>query len=802
MTSLAQTWRALARRPLFTAAVILTMTAGIGVTTTLFSVVDRVLVRPLPFAGGDQLVTVYEASPSRRERTSLVAPARLADWNRLNRTFDAISASYSDSVTDTSGAEPERLEGRRVMPRFFDVFAMSPLLGRTFVEQEEHFGGPTAVVISEPFWTRRFARNPAAVGERLTIGGKGYTIVGVMPRAFTSGLERTALRMAISIDVWIPAQLAPRLLEIRDARFLGGVGRMRHGVTIDQARSDLARVQRQLGEQYPKTDKDWGTMLIDLKEARVGEYRRALLLIFGAVGLLLLIAIANVAGLMLVQLRRRTGELAIRSAIGASHRQVVMVVVREVAILAIVGGIGGTLVATWLTSAVSTGFAIPRISEVTIDRRALAFAVATSTVAGAVFGLLPAIFTTRRGLASLLSPTGRGVFSGRHRVQGALVVAQIALSVVLAGGATLLLRSYAALSRVPSGFNTDNTITFHVGAAWEEDRDRVGQLQERLVAELQQLPGVRAAGYTNFFPATGATLRYQVRVEGIAGPETDGNLTVGERTVTPGYLKALQVPLVAGEWCPEVRSGSSAPLTAMVNARFVELYASGQNLIGRNLIIFQGHSSWRIVGTLANIIEDGPSAPAAPYVYLCMPAGGWPDPEYVVRAEGDPRVIMTMVRQLVRSLDPARPLFGVRSVDEIIGASLDQPRLNARFLTAFAAAALALAALGLHGLLTLLVAERRRELGVRMALGASPRDLVRLILTGAGRLIAFGIVAGVILTVAAGTVLRGLLFGVTAHDPRALAGGILALTVVSALAIAIPAHQAAAVDPIEAMRGE
>jgi predicted permease len=800
MTSFSQAWRALVRRPVFTIAVVLTMAAGIGVTTAAYSIVDGVLLRALPFPNADQLVSVYEANPSRRERLSLVAPARMADWNRLNRTFEAISGSYSESVTDTSNAEPERLEGRRVMARFFDVYAMTPLVGRTFVAQEEQFGGPTVAVISEPFWTRRFARDPAAVGRRLIIAGRGYTIVGVMPRAFTSGLAGTALGTAGSIDLWIPAQVAPQLLGIRTARFLGGVGRMRPRVTIEAARNDLATVQRQLGEQYPATDKDWGTLVMDLKETRVGEYRMALLMIFGAVGLLLLIAVANVAGLMLVQLRRRAAELAIRSAIGASHRQVVMVIVREVAILAVVGTIAGAAVAVWLTHAIATGFTIPRISEVTIDRRALVFAVSLSAFAAAIFGLLPAVLTTRRGLAPLLSSTGRGVFAGRHRLQGSLVVAQIALSVVLAGAAGLLVRSYSALSQVPTGFNTDNTITFHVGASWGEDRDKIGQLQERLVAGLQQLPGVKAAGFANFFPATGATLRYQVQVQGIAGPEADGQLTVGERTVTPGFLKALQVPLLAGEWCPEVRSGPNAPRTAMVNARFIDLYAGGRNVVGRNLTVSQMGDAWRIVGTIGNIIEDGPSAPAAPYAYVCMPAGGWPDPEYVVRTEGDPRAVMTMVRELVRSLDPSRPLFGVRSVDSIIGESLDQPRLNARFLTAFAGTALGLAALGLYGLLTLLVADRRKELGVRIALGASSGDLVRLVLTGAGRLIALGIAAGLVLMFLASWALRSLLFGVTTHDARALAGGVLALAIVSILAIAIPARQAAKISPMEALR--
>jgi hypothetical protein len=270
--------------------------------------------------------------------------------------------------------------------------------------------------------------------------------------------------------------------------------------------------------------------------------------------------------------------------------------------------------------------------------------------------------------------------------------------------------------------------------------------------------------------------------------------------VTPGYLKALQFPLVAGEWCPEVRSDPAAQRTAMVNARFVNEYATGQNLIGRNFGIAQTTGSWRIVGIVGNIIEDGPWAAAAPYVYICIPAGGWPDPEYVVRADGDPRALTAAIRQVVRSLDATRPVFGVRRVDDIIGASLDQPRLNAGLLSVFAAAALALAALGIYGLLMLLIADRRRELGVRIALGASRSDLVRLVLGGAGRLITLGLAIGLILTVAAGRVLQTLLFGVTGHDTRALVGGVLALAMVSVLAIAIPARQAANVNPIEAIR--
>lgn len=498
MTSFAQAWRALVRRRRFTLITVGTLALGIAVTTTVFSIVHGVLLRPLPFPDAGQLVALYEASPARRERTSLIAPARLEDWNRMATRFAGISGSYNESVTDTSGAEPERLDGRRVMPRFFDVYGMAPLAGRTFVADEERFGGSTAVVISEGFWARRFNRSPAAVGARLVIGGTGYTIVGVMPAAFTSA----------ATDVWVPAQMPPGLFQIREARFLSGIGRLRPGVTLADGRDDLARVQQQLGTQFPRTDKDWSVDVRDLREVRVGEYRRPMFLVFGAVALLFAIAIANVAGLMLVQLHRRASELAIRSAIGASRAQVVGAVMREAAIVAALGAAAGGALAWWLTRAASAAFAsIPRMVEVSVDRRALAFAAGSGVAAALVFGLVPAMAATRGRLPALLSSAGRGGSTGRHRLQAGIVIAQLALGILLAGTAGLLVRSYDALSGVDTGFDTTNVLTFHVGAAWNEDRVRVRQFQERLIVELQRIPGVQAAGYANFLPGTGATLR-------------------------------------------------------------------------------------------------------------------------------------------------------------------------------------------------------------------------------------------------------------------------------------------------------
>ena len=794
MTSFAQAWRALLRRPTFFVTTVLTLAAGIAVTTTMFSIVNGVLLRPLPFPDGGQLVSVYEASPGHRERVSLIAPPRLEDWNRLNRTFAAISGSYAENVTDTSGAEPERLDGRRVTPRYFAVFGMAPSAGRTFIADEERYGGSTAAVISDGFWARRFGRNPGAVGARLVIGGTGYTIVGVMPRAFTSA----------TTDVWIPAQLAPALLQYRNDRFLGGVGRMKSGVTLDEARRDLAAVQAVLGTQYPATDKDWSADVLDLKTTRIGDYRRPLLLVFGAVALLFAISVANIAGLVLVQLQKRTAEFAVRAAIGASRRQIVAAVMREVAIVAVAGAACGTAVAMAMTRAAGTAFStIPRMAETGIDARALAFVAAASAAAAAIFGLIPAAVVTRMRLSTLLSSAGRGASGGPHGMQGAFVIAQLALGIVLAASAGLLVRSYDAMTRVDGGYDPTGVVTFHVGAAWDEDRARVGQLQERLLAGLQRLPGVRDAGYANFLPASGARLRSQITVAGLTSDEAAGAFTVGQRTVTSGYLRALSVPLVAGRWCEEVRADFGAPRVrdAMLNRKFVERFAAGQNLVGRRLTFGQlGNAAFQIVGIVGDVREDAPAAPAVPYVYTCLAAGSWPDPEYVVRADGDPRALAGAIRQLVKSLDASRPVFGMKPLAGVVEAALDQPRLNAAVLGTFAAAALVLAALGLYGLLMLLVAQRRRELGVRSALGASPSDLVELIVAGAGRLVVAGVAVGLVLTLGAGYLLRSVLFGVAPYDPQALTGSIVALALVALAAVAIPARQAARISAMEAMK--
>lgn len=790
--------RSLSRRKGFVAAVAGILALGIGANTAVFSVVDAVLLRPLPFPDSGRLVTVMEASPSKSEPVSLIAPARLADWNRMNHAFDGIAASYTENATDTSGDEPERLAGRRVSPGYFRVFGTKPVYGRTFTADEDMNGGPLAAVIGYGFWTRRYHQSPNAVGRRLILQGQGYTIVGVMPKEFQTA----------TVDVWMPAQLSASLMRIREARFYSGVGRMKPGVTVAQAQDDLARVQHQLGEQFPQTDRGWSAMVRDLKEARVGEYRKTLLLVFGAVAMLLLIAVANIAGLMLTQLQRREREMAIRSSIGASRVQVLGAVMREIVLIAALGVGLGCVLATWLVEAAGTVFTmLPAPGGFHVGWRALAFAALAGVAAAMLCGLLPALQATRANLSTILAQAGRGGSGGRNHWQRGLVAAQVALTVALLSGAGLLLRSYYNLAHVEPGFDPSRTVTFHMGAGWDEDRNRVGQMQEALLDRIGRTPGVEAAGFANFLPASGATLRYEVALMETAHIEGNGKITTGERSISRGYLRSVGAPIVSGSDCPDLRELSHTPPKALVNRRFVELFGKGRNLVGQHFQFVQdavtpNAQALEIVGIAGDIREDALNVSPGPYVYTCISPGGWPDPEYVVRTAGSVGTLQRMIRPIARDIDPARAVFGMKTLTDALNESLEEPRLKSGVITVFAITALMLAAVGLYSLLTLVVASRTREIGVRMTLGAEPGQIVGGLLAGVARLLSIGAMVGLLVTWVAQSVLSSLLFGVDALDLITMAATILVLCVVAAIATFVPARRAARIDPLDAIRGD
>jgi hypothetical protein len=396
----------------------------------------------------------------------------------------------------------------------------------------------------------------------------------------------------------------------------------------------------------------------------------------------------------------------------------------------------------------------------------------------------------------------RGVAGGRYRFQQGLVLAQVALTVALVGSATLLLRSYHKLITVDRGFDPSGVTTFHVAAAWSEDRSKIALLQTQLLTQVGELPHVQAAGLTNFFPAPGGSLRYSVRVAGLTGPNADGSMTVGTRTVTEGYLRAIRAPLVAGSFCPAFRTDDKSRV-ALVNQRFVDVHAPNRNLVGRVVEMLQSGpaATYTIVGVVGTMAEDGPAVTPAPFVYVCSPPGWWPDPEYVVRTT-DARALSLDLRQIVNRIDPTRAIFGLRPLREAVDGAFDQPKLDATLLSSFASAALALAGIGLYSLFMLVVSDRTREIAVRLAVGASPSEMIRLIAAAAARLLASGLVLGTVLTVAADRILRGVLFGITSFDAGALSAAIAVIATVAMAAVAAPAVRAARVAPTDALRGD
>ncbi|HEX6808986.1 MAG TPA: ADOP family duplicated permease [Gemmatimonadaceae bacterium] len=788
--------RSLARRPGFAVAAVLILGAGIAATTSVFSIVDQTVLQPLPYPHADQLVSVLEANSAKSEAAGLIAPGRLEDWNRLNHSFIALSGEYWENVTETSGDTPERLGGLRVTPRFFSVFGVSAAVGRTFSPDEEVSGGPAAVVISDHLWTRRFHRRADITSQRLELKNQSFAIVGVMPPSVGDK----------NLDVWLPAQLAPTLLQQRDARFLSGIGRLRPGVTIVQAQRDLAQVQATLGTQYPATDAGWSAQVTDLKTEQLGDARQPLVFILASVGMLLLIALANTAGLMLTQLQRRETELAIRGFLGASRGQVVSGVVREVLVLMVVAlalAIAADAALLHVSSA-ALG-TLPRVPSLTIDWRALAVASLCGVAAALACGAWPAWRATRPGAAAGFARAGRGQ-SSDSRSQRALVAAQVAIATVLLCSTSLLLRSYYNLTHLDPGFDPSHAITFHVGAEWDENRDSVGRMQGEIVTALAGTPGVTAVGFSNFLPASDATIRYRVHVldmtPGAQATERD-LLTVGERGVTDGYFPALGARLVTGAACPPLEHVRDGGPKVLVNRRFVDAYARGKNVVGRFLRWSEDQPAapnTQIVGVVNDIREDNLRTPAVPYVYSCLALGNWPDPEYVVRTRGDPHAVLNSIRSVVQRVDPTRAVFGLMTLEDDVDATLGQARLQTTIISAFGLAAVALAMIGLYGLVALAVTTRRREIGIRIALGAEPGRVVRELAARVGWLLAAGGATGVVMTVLAQRELRVMVVGVAPLDPLTLGAAVLALGVAAGVAALVPASRAARVDPVDAIR--
>jgi putative ABC transport system permease protein len=783
--------RTITKSPAFAAAVVLTLALGIGANSAVWAAIDAVLLRPLPFPKADQLVNVGQMHP--KIPTPYMAPVRLEEWNRLNGTFQAISGSYLQDDSETTGELPERLTHAYVAPRFLQVWGIAPLLGRDFTPAELKFGGPNAMLISDRFWRRRFAADPNVIGKTVRIGRTSYPIVGVLPPAFRFPNP--------NVDLWSPSPQDAPFAQGRELTWYGAVGRLRPGVTPAQANANLATVQAGLAERFPKTDAPIRAVVTPLKDTAVGAVSRSLWMLFGSVSLLLLIACTNIAALFLSRAAGRRHEISVRYSLGASRLSVATQLLTEVLVLAVMGGMLGILVANGASAAFrNLAKDLPRVEEIGLDWRVVIYTLVCAVAAGLLCGIVPAIRGTRRDLAESMARAGRSLVTGSSPVQFVLVGVQVSLAVMLLTGAGLLLRSFQELGRIAPGFDAERVLTFHMSTSWGETADTkaAAERQERVLDALRGIPGVESAAVTVSLPGVpGAYPIEMTTVEGRA--ETEPPMSAEARAVSPDYFAVLRIPLLAGEMCrvgPQRRD-------AMVNRSFVNAYWHDASPLGRRLVQVgrQLAAPIEIRGVVGDARETGLDKAPAPAIYWC--GGNWqPGSYFLVRTHAEPLALRETVRRKMRDVEPLRSIYDVSPLTSQISDGYAENRMRTILLTFFALVAVSLVSVGIYGTLSYLVRLRQREVGLRLALGARRGQILRQFLAQGARVALVGCAGGVVAAAGCSRLLSGMLYGVAPSDVTTFVLVIGLVLAVSTLASLVPAVRAACVDPMQVLREE
>ncbi len=786
--------RTLTRSPGFSVAVVLTLALAIGANSAVFSALNAILLRPLPLSDAGQLVALGQDRG--RIELSNVGPVRLEEWNARNSTFQALTGYLVQDVSDTSGDLPERIRQASVAPRFLDVWGVAPALGRGFAPADHEPGAAPAAMISDRYWQRRFRGDPAVLGTTITIGDLSANLVGVMPASFTFP-ER-------DVDVWIATVYFPYVTQRGNAWFRT-YGRLKPGVTLDQARADLDVVQAQLATEFPDTDRDLAPEVQPLKDTVIGDVRGSLWLLFAAVSVLLLIACTNIASLLLSRATQREQEIAVRFSLGSSRAAVAAQVLVETGVLALVGASLGLLVAAGASLAlrsVAAGF--PRIDELVIDAPVLLYTAGSIVLVTLLCGVVPALRSAAGG--SRIARGTRTQVSGRHVVQWTLVGLQVALSVMLLTGAGLLLRSFQELGRVDPGFDADRVLTFRVTGSYGEGFDNMVRDVETILEELGALPGVDSAATSSPVPGVlNDRSGFQFGAadfELVEGREDDRPMHSEFRDVSSSYFPTLRIALLAGEICK--RGATAGTIDELVvNQAFVSRYMSGRSPLGLRIRGSGGSGPGsRIVGVVGDARDFGLDREPTPTAYACSTVIAFPPLAFLLRTRGDPMSIAGAVRQRLKQIAPQRSVYDVRPLTERMGAEYAQDRLRTALIATFAGAALSLVCLGIYGTLSYVVNLRRREVGLRLALGAVSRSIVAQFVSNALRVVAVAAAAGLLLSLGLGRALSGMLYGVSPADPLTLALVILLVVGVAALAALVPALRASRIDPMQALREE
>ncbi len=793
-------FRTLLKKPGFTAITVLTLALGIGVNSAIFSVVNAVLLRPLPFAEADRLVYVEGLDFRDNTKGGSISPPDFLDYREQTHTFERFAAFQPLSFTLTGEAEPERVTSARVSAGFFETLGVQPVAGgRTFLAEEEEAGRNGVVVVSHGLWQSRFGGDPKLVGKTLALNGQNATIIGIMPPDFQFPREA---------KLWTPIAFKTPQMSQRRSHFLQAVGRLKNGVTLAQAQAEVNNIAHGLEKQYPESNTNFGLGLTLLPERLVGQLRLTLFVLLGAVGLVLLIACANVANLSLARGVSRHREIAIRSALGASRVRVVRQLLTESVLLALVGGGLGLLLAVWgvdLLVAFSPEN-LPRIKEVAIDWRVLAFTLFVSLLTGIIFGLFPALSTSKPNLTETLKEGSRGTMGAKgQRLRALLVVSEVALSLILLVGAGLLIKSFLRLTHVDPGFAPTNVLTMQLSLTrmkYPEPQQTAAFFQE-LISRIEALPGVEAAGTVTELPLSGQDNDTFFTIEGkppvaFGSLENDANI----RIISPDYFRAIGIPLLKGRSFTE-RDSEKAPNTIIVSDSFARRFLPNEDPIGKRLTIDFG-KPWtgEIAGVVGSIRHSSLAQEPFGEMYVNHAQTPAPMTNLVVRAAGDPTKLTAAIRNEVQSLDKDLPIYNVKTMEQRISESAAQPRFRTLLLGLFACVALLLASVGIYGVISYSVTQRTHEIGIRLALGAQARDVLRLVVRQGMVLALIGIVIGLIGAFAVTRVMASLLYGVSATDPVTFVGVSVLLAGVALVACLVPARRATKVDPMIALRHE
>jgi putative ABC transport system permease protein len=785
--------RFLRKSPSFSIVVILTLALGIGANSAVFSAIDAVVLRPLSYPDSDQLVSLWQYDVEGRDANHFVAPVRLQDWDRMNSTFTAMSGYYLDDISETSGSLAEKVTEALVAPRFFEVMGVWPSLGRAFTPEEMHFRGPRAVVISYRYWQSRFDGDSAAVGAGLRIEDRDYSIVGIMPVSFKFPSRE--------VDLWEPSPLDAPFEVNRNLTWFNVVGRMKPGVTLHRVAADLATVQARLGRQFPHPDAELAVGAESLKQVTVGTTPDSLWLLFAAVSLLLLIACSNIAALLLARTAGREHEVSVRYSLGASRKTIVFQLLMEVFVLVLLGSAAGLAVA-----AVSVrGFhllaaTLPRAGEVALNWRIVLYTLAAAVATTLLCGLLPALRGTRKGLAHSLALTTRTQVSSRNPLQWFLLSIQVTLAVTLLLGAGLFLRSLQQLGRVNPGFDPGNVLTFQVSGSWAESTDMKNVVQriDRTLDDLRTIPGVQAASTAGMLPGVSSKYQMEFKIDGNIDP---GNrILADDRFVSEGYFQTMRIPTLMGDLCKQASTTSEV----VVNRSFASRYFNGNSPVGHTVENAETNSSLGasfIRGVVGDAREDGLDVQPVPTVYSCLSAPN-PFPIYLVRTQGDPMAMTQTIRRKLHELEPGRSVYALTPLQQHLDDASADIRLRTILLTLFAVTAVSLACIGLYGTLSYSARLRRREVGVRLALGALRGQILATFLGQGLRIAVIGCVAGVLLGLGLNHFLSRMLYGITALDPLTYASVVGLVLLVSIVASLLPAVRAARIEPVRVLREE